>query len=325
MFAHIEADACRGPREALDDEALIVRAPARDRRGADSPHEDPLPAHGSAHHQHLRAVVKCYKELLGWDMPRTMFRFCSAGSSTTTTAPVAPWPRSPAQLDPAEIVDAGLQAVRSSASGPAVRRLAFALGSSHHQHRSRLVADRRPPRIWFWASCVRPAPGSRTRSTSAARSPSSRRWRQRAWDPYLANRERFERALTYAEVVYPLREDNVPYTEGPPVWAGAPRPRRDRATAVRKEVRSARQPVTSSTWWSTSLRDALGGAAARCSRGGAPRERRRRAERALGAGASRAVDPRPGARAAAGPARTARTPGGGASLTAAMWSMQHGS
>ena len=296
---------------ALGDEALTVEL----QRVID----ELLTPHMKIHFQltvpHIVGVyelVKCCEELLGWDMARTMSLL--GGSSVTTTAPDRAMAAIAAQLDPAVVdaaVDGGIEAVRASAVGPQLDEwLAhWGLRTIDSDPGSSLIADR-PELVVGLLRSSRAA----SNEVDARRASAVQEARSALRG---AARERFERALAYAEVVYPLREDNVPYTEGLP--SGLVRRVLDeigRRLCARGALHTAGEVVY---LMFDELRDALGGRL----RGetAAQRARRRRAERAW-------VQAHPGP-AFHGPAPVpppdmrGLPAAGRRIMSAAMWSMQH--
>jgi pyruvate,water dikinase len=305
-LARIEASRAVDLR-ALDDDALCAEL----QRVIDELLAPHMKLHFRLTVPHIVGVyelVKCCEEMLGWDMPRAMSLL--GGSSTTTTAPDRAMAAIAAQLDPS-IADQGIEAVRASAVGAQLDAWLehWGLRTIDSDPGSSLIADR-PALVLGLLRSSRAA----SKSIDAQRASAIEEARSTLEG---AARERFERALAYAEVVYPLREDNVPYTEGLP--SGLVRRALDeigRRLCERGALHAADDVVY---LVQGELRDALSGHL----RGetAAQRARRRRAERAW-------VHAHPGP-AFHGPAPAPMPdmrglPAAGRRImSAAMWSMQH--
>lgn len=155
-------------------------------------------------------LFTCCKDLLGWDLPQALALL--GGLSKTTTAPSREMAEIAEQID-ASVLAEGLEAVRTSHAGPRLdawlRR--WGLRTIDLDPGSPMIAERDDLVIGLVRS-------ARTASSEVPEIEVGRQAsiaRARAAISAL-ERERFDRALAYAEIVYPQREDNVPYTEGLP-------------------------------------------------------------------------------------------------------------
>ena len=149
-------------------------------------------------------------ELLGWGLGQVLDLL--GGLSTTTTAP-AREPVAIARDLPAGVVEQGLDAVRRTPAGPRLDAwlARWGLGTIDLDPGSPQLAEREDLVLALLASHraveqVGDVARRREEAVAAARSAIA--------DP--PDRARFDRALAFAELVYPLREDNVPYTEAMP-------------------------------------------------------------------------------------------------------------
>ena len=179
--------------------------------------DDVLIPHLTIHFQmtmpHMIGVYElndCCQELLGWDTARTMELL--TGLSTATTAATRELRAVAAQIDGGTLAG-GMEAVRTSEAAPGLEAWL-----QHWGLRTIDVDPGAPMTAERDALVLKMLRQTRTVSDDDAA------WEQKRQDAIAEPRERlsgaarkhFDGALAYAELVYPQRDDNVPYTEGLP-------------------------------------------------------------------------------------------------------------
>ena len=153
----------------------------------------------------------CCQELLGWDTARTMELL--TGLSTTTTAATRELRAVAAQIDEGTLAG-GMEAVRTSEAAPGLEAWL-----QHWGLRTIDVDPGAPMTAERDALVLKMLRQTRTVSDDDATLTQKRQdaiaeARERLTGA--AARQHFDGALAYAELVYPQRDDNVPYTEGLP-------------------------------------------------------------------------------------------------------------
>lgn len=154
----------------------------------------------------VHELFVCCNELLGWDLPRVLSLLTGL---STTTAPTREMAEITEQIDGSVLAE-GLAAVRATAAGPKLDAWLglWGLRTIDLDPGSPMIAERDDLVVGLIASA---RGSSRELDDKRQASIAEARAALRA-----SERERFDRSLAYAEIVYPLREDNVPYTEGLP-------------------------------------------------------------------------------------------------------------
>jgi pyruvate,water dikinase len=151
----------------------------------------------------------CTEELLGWDLAKTMDLL--TGLSGATVAANRELEDVARELD-ADVVDRGLDAVLASPAGERMQRwLAhWGLRTVDVDPGTPMLSEREE----LVLSLLREARKSKQLGAGSERAERREALEQARAALSGAARERFERALAYAERVYGNRDDNVVYTEG---------------------------------------------------------------------------------------------------------------
>ena len=151
-------------------------------------------------------LVQCCRELLGWDVPKTMNLL--GGLSTASTAPVREIETIAARVSP-ELLARGLAAVLDGDAGPDLRAWLDRWGLRT------INADPGEPSFAERDDLILGLLRGVSSSPAAQLAELRKSTRAEALAALAGeDKARFEAALAYAERVYPQREDNVPYTEG---------------------------------------------------------------------------------------------------------------
>ena len=183
----------------------------------------------------------CCQELLGWDTARTMELL--TGLSTATTAATRELRAVAAQIDEGTLAG-GMEAVRTSEAAPGLEAWL-----QHWGLRTIDVDPGAPMTAERDALVLKMLRQTRTVSDDDATLTQKRQdaiaeARERLTGA--AARQHFDGALAYAELVYPQRDDNVPYTEGLPLRLDSARSPRDRLTHHRtRSIARGRRRVLS--------------------------------------------------------------------------------
>ncbi len=154
----------------------------------------------------VHELFVCCNELLGWDLPRVLSLLQGL---STATAPARELAAIAERIDDS-VLSEGLAAVRASAVGSELDAwlALWGLRTLDLDPGSPMIAERDDLVLGLIASARRSA---RELEDGRQAAIAEARAALRA-----SERERFDRALAFAELVYPLREDNVPYTESLP-------------------------------------------------------------------------------------------------------------